>query len=87
MLKRKILTAEIKAVKEKRFKLAKEISVLSVGADLLATKVEKLLNFEFFKQANQNRRITDDKQRKIGRYWRTLEDIELEDIEANLLKK
>ena len=87
MLKRKIVTAEIKAVKEKRFKLANEISVLSVGADLLATKVEKLLNFEFFKQANQKRRITDDKQRKIGRYWRTLEDIELEDIEANLLKK
>ena len=78
MLKRKIVTAENKAIKEKRFKLANEISVLSVGANLLATKVEKPLNFEFLKQANQKRRITDDKQRKIS---------ELEDIEANLLKK
>ena len=52
--------------------------MLRVDADLLATKAGKLLNFEFLKQANQKRRIADDKQRKIK---------ELEDTEANCLKK
>ena len=52
--------------------------MLHVEADLLPRKAEKLLKFEFLKQANQKRRIADNKQRKIK---------ELEDIEANLLKK
>ena len=52
--------------------------MLCIDADLLATKAEKPMNFEFLKQANQKRRIADDKQRKIK---------EMEDIEANLLKK
>ena len=77
-LKRKIVSVEIKAVEEKRLKLVNKIRVLCVDADLLATKAEKLLNFKFLKQANQKRRIADDKQRKIK---------ELEDIKANLLKK
>ena len=77
-LKWKIVTAKVKAVKEKRLKLANKINVLHVEADLLPRKAEKLLKFEFLKQANQKRRIADNKQRKIK---------ELEDIEANLLKK
>ena len=60
-LKWKIVTAKIKAVKEKRLKLANKINVLHVEADLLPRKAEKLLKFEFLKQANQKRRIADDK--------------------------
>lgn len=52
--------------------------MLRVDADLLATKAKKLLNFEFLKQANQMRKIADYKQRITK---------ELENIEANLLKK
>ena len=74
LIKWKIVTAEIKAVKKKGLKLANEISVLGGDADLLVTKAEKLLKFEFLKQVNQKRRIADDKQRKIKK---------LEDIEAN----
>lgn len=43
--KQRIVTAEIKAIKQKWLKLANEISVLHVDADLLATKAEKPLNF------------------------------------------
>ena len=60
-IKRKIVIAEIKAVKKKGLKLANEISVLGGDADLLVTKAEKLLKFEFLKQVNQKRRIADDK--------------------------
>ena len=45
LLKQKIVTVEIKAIKEKRLKLANKISVLCVDVDLLATKLEKLLKF------------------------------------------
>ena len=45
LLKQKIVTVEIKAIKEKRLKLANKISVLYVDVDLLATKLEKLLIF------------------------------------------
>ena len=45
LLKQKIVTVEIKAIKEKRLKLANKISVLYVDVDLLGTKLEKLLIF------------------------------------------
>ena len=61
LIKWKIVTAEIKAVKKKGLKLVNEIRVLGGDADLLVTKAEKLLKFEFLKQVNQKRRIADDK--------------------------
>ena len=56
----------------------RKIFTAKIKAVLLATKAEKLLNFEYLKKANQKRRIADDNQRKIK---------EVEDIEVDLLKK
>ena len=75
-LKRKIFTKEINTLKEKRAKSISEIEILCVNADLLAAKREKLHNFRYFTQLNQQEKLADKKN-----------VTELQKMKENLSKK
>lgn len=65
-------------MREKKIRLSNEVSVLSVDADLLATKAEKLMTFVFLKESNDKRKVIDNKKLEIK---------ELEAIEEKLLDR
>ena len=75
-LKRKIFAKEINTLKEKRAKSISEIEILCVNADLLAVKGEKLHDFRYFTQSNQQKKLADKK-----------DVTELQKMKENLSKK
>ena len=52
--------------------------MLRVDADLLAVKAEKLHDFRYLTQLNQQKKLADEKQKEV---------IELQKMEENLSKK
>ena len=60
-LKLKVFADGINALKEKRVKLISEIEILCVGANLLDVKAEKLHDFRYLTQSNQQKNRADEK--------------------------
>ena len=65
LLKRKIIDDEIKAIKTKRHILQSEVETLSSEADLLALKAEKRSNFDYLKESNQKKKLSNAKRTEI----------------------